>query len=116
MPESISYSPLHMPFLSHPLLRRDLYDTRFQLANTSGFPAVSTQPEAAGEEDEYVDALTDLIPGLYEGGLKTWEGGMDLVEVLAGVPKGAGEWVRGSQILEVSYPSLCKGLTCRNKT
>lgn len=30
-----------------------------------------------------MDANTDLIPGIYEGGLKTWEGGVDLVEVLA---------------------------------
>jgi protein-histidine N-methyltransferase len=49
-----------------------------------------------------VDAKTDLIPGLYEGGLKTWEGGVDLVEVLceAGGEE-LGEWVRGGKVLEV---------------
>jgi hypothetical protein len=56
--------------LSRPLLRRDLFDARFQLINQE-------------QQGDYVDANTDLIPGIYEGGLKTWEGGVDLVEVLA---------------------------------
>lgn len=59
-----------------------------------------------------MDAKTDLIPGLYEGGLKTWEGGVDLVEVLArSLPgntteeqnKNVGEWVKGGKVLEVSF-------------
>lgn len=138
LPETISYSPIHLPFLTHPLLRRDLYDARFQLAATTttttassagpsslpqiggtagshaptGAPALGgTLADSAdtakygsalsGEGEEFVDAKTDLIPGLYEGGLKTWEGGVDLVEVLAGVQGGVGEWVRGSKVLEV---------------
>ncbi|RSH94301.1 hypothetical protein EHS25_004104 [Saitozyma podzolica] len=137
LPETISYSPIHLPFLTHPLLRRDLYDARFQLAATtttttassagpSSLPQMSSaagshsgaaalgeasDPDSAdtvkygsassGEGEEFVDAKTDLIPGHYEGGLKTWEGGVDLVEVLAGVQGGVGEWVRGSKVLEV---------------
>lgn len=63
------------------------------------------------DEDDYVDAKTDLIPGLYEGGLKTWEGGVDLIEVLARSlagnsteeqNKNVGEWVKGGKVLEVS--------------
>ena len=42
-----------------------------------------------------MDANTDLIPGIYEGGLKTWEGGVDLVEVLAE------EGYEGRSVLEV---------------
>ena len=42
-----------------------------------------------------MDANTDLIPGIYEGGLKTWEGGVDLVEVLA-----EGNY-EGTSVLEV---------------
>lgn len=70
----------------------------------------SSKREDQGEE--YVDSGTDLIPGLYEGGLKTWEGGVDLVEVLNGVKIGeggdkgkekqVGSWVRGARVLEVS--------------
>lgn len=61
--------------------------------------------EKQDETDGYVDADTDLIPGTYEGGLKTWEGGLDLVEVLAESSKTAGEIaerIRGKRILEVS--------------
>ncbi|WOO78866.1 Histidine protein methyltransferase 1 [Vanrija pseudolonga] len=105
LPENFSYSPLAHPLGGAPLLRRDLYDARFQLA----------QGEAASEA--YVDADTDLIPGTYEGGLKSWEGGVDLVEVIArGVGSGrsgkgkaaagseeadVGRWVRGARVLEV---------------
>lgn len=31
---------------------------------------------------EYLDAPSDLLPGVYEGGLKTWECSLDLVEYL----------------------------------
>ncbi|KAJ9107466.1 hypothetical protein QFC21_000919 [Naganishia friedmannii] len=62
---------------------------------------------------EYVNADTDLIPGTYEGGLKTWEGGMDLVEVLEEqhkkIPRGIGSWVKGKKVLEVGCGT---GLPC----
>lgn len=58
------------------------------------------------DASEYVDANTDLVPGTYEGGLKTWEGGMDLVEVLNEAreedPVGFVESLRGKRFLEVS--------------
>lgn len=78
-----------------PLLKRDLYDARFQLAQDDG---------AKGEEAQYVDAETDLIPGEYEGGLKSWEGGLDLVEVMhraLGTEAALGEWCSGARVLEV---------------
>ena len=122
LPETISYSPLHVPSLARPLLRRDLYDARFQLISqhqemdvippNGVSDHVMTDKESQDGETEYVDAGTDLIPGVYEGGLKTWEGGVDLVEVLNGVQRNTGgeteggnaggEWVRGSRVLEVS--------------
>lgn len=46
-----------------------------------------------------MDADTDLIPGLYEGGLKTWEGGVDLLEVLAE----GGALPAGKRVLEVCH-------------
>lgn len=64
--------------------------------------------EKQDDTDGYVDADTDLIPGTYEGGLKTWEGGLDLVEVLAESSKTAGdvaERIRGKRILEVRLTS-----------
>jgi len=55
-------------------------------------------------ESKYVDADTDLIPGTYEGGLKTWEGGVDLVEVLAEYDAKTHklvERIRGKRVIEV---------------
>jgi protein-histidine N-methyltransferase len=67
------------------------------------------EAEQAGTEKEvdsrYIDADTDLIPGQYEGGLKTWEGGVDLVEVLAEYDrktKRLVERIREKRVIEVS--------------
>ena len=114
LPDRISYSPIHVPGLDRPLLRRDLFDARFQLyqrdstdkddSTTNTGTGIAGQVGAALAEvegEEYVDSSTDLVPGLYEGGLKTWEGGVDLVEVLNGVSD-LEKWVRGASVLEVS--------------
>jgi hypothetical protein len=67
-----------------------------------------------GERDEtqaavgaFVDAPADLVPGTYEGGLKTWECALDLAAYLdrdvlgAHAGAAAGRRVRGSRVLEV---------------
>ncbi|WRT65339.1 uncharacterized protein IL334_002282 [Kwoniella shivajii] len=108
LPEEISYSPLSLPFIQTPILRRDLYDARFQLYNKPNDENSASKEGGENEDDgeKYVDAQTDLIPGLYEGGLKSWEGGVDLVEVLSSVgdnqsEEKVGEWIRGASVLEV---------------
>jgi protein-histidine N-methyltransferase len=92
------------------LFRRDLYDARFQVIDELDDEDENADAKAdyAREDQntaEYVNADTDLIPGTYEGGLKTWEGGMDLVEVLEEQHKkiagGIGTWVKGKRVLEV---------------
>jgi protein-histidine N-methyltransferase len=131
LPASFSYSPLVHPLGGAPLLRRDLFDARFQLAQNGNESDDEDEDEAAkgkgkqatkdAEGEAYIDADTDLIPGTYEGGLKSWEGGLDLVEVMARNVGGESEseseggegeeakiaaWVRGSRVLEVcSAPS-----------
>ncbi|ODN82914.1 hypothetical protein L202_01164 [Cryptococcus amylolentus CBS 6039] len=111
LPEAISYSPLNLRVLTTSLLRRDLFDARFQLLTKDSERSEEKEdatPEGEEEED-YVDAKTDLIPGFYEGGLKTWEGGVDLVETIAESlspvkeerDQEVGEWVRGGKVLEV---------------
>jgi hypothetical protein len=58
----------------------------------------------------FVDAPADLVPGTYEGGLKTWECALDLAAYLdrdvlrthAGLAA-AGRRVCGSRVLEVSF-------------
>ncbi|KAF8621704.1 hypothetical protein AX15_007565 [Amanita polypyramis BW_CC] len=77
LPPKISYSPLSIPLSSGAeslvLPRRDLFDARFQLIS-----------EGRDESDtlDLFDAPSDLIPGVYEGGFKTWECSLDLVDYL----------------------------------
>ena len=93
----ISYSPLSIP-LSGPsksttLIRRDLFDARFQLISEGTGDAVDDNAEetskggsgdllAAKQALAFLDAPSDLVPGVYEGGLKTWECSLDLVDYL----------------------------------
>lgn len=135
LPPSISYSSIQVPGIAYPLLRRDLYDARFQLIDEEGYKVSSgdngsVSQNGRGDRD-YVDSNTDLIPGLYEGGLKTWEGGVDLVEVLSNVrgqdaqlqddevescpsSQGArvGDWAKGGRVLEVSSRSRVSMKPC----
>ncbi|KAH9989228.1 hypothetical protein BJV77DRAFT_1018453 [Russula vinacea] len=85
----------------HTLARRDLFDVRFQLSlserDEQNHASVAT----------FVDAPADVVPGTYEGGLKTWECALDLAAYLdrdilgahAGVA--AGRRVCGSRVLEL---------------
>jgi protein-histidine N-methyltransferase len=47
---------------------------------------------------EFLDAPSDLVPGVYEGGLKTWECSLDLVDYLDSTNGGD---IRGRRVLEV---------------
>lgn len=53
---------------------------------------------------EFLDAPSDLVPGVYEGGLKTWECSLDLVEYLHELQFSSnfGGFV-GNRVLEVSF-------------
>lgn len=109
----ISFSEMELPFETTgcKLYRRDLYDARFQVIDELDDDEeedgpLKPEPEQEDQEmSKYVDADTDLIPGMYEGGLKTWEGGMDLVEILEEqhhrIVGGLGAWVQGKRVLEV---------------
>lgn len=81
------------------LARRDLFDARFQLISTED----ASEPRANDIKDptqalEFLDTPSDLVPGVYEGGLKTWECSLDLVDYLDGIDSGD---VRGKRVLEV---------------
>lgn len=125
LPPMISFSEMELPFETTgcKLYRRDLYDARFQVIDEmddneeeEDSPSKSVLEQEDQETSKYVNADTDLIPGTYEGGLKTWEGGMDLVEILEDqhhrITGGLGSWVKGKRVLEVSispYSRLCGG-------
>lgn len=100
LPPRISYSSLNIPLKQSEaiLYRRDLFDARFQLIND----ADNNLEEEEEEEELGIDqsgmeckvkgqdksegfsagANTDLIPRVYEGGFKTWECAIDLVQYL----------------------------------
>lgn len=66
------------------------------------------------EDEETWGPETDLVKGVYEGGLKTWECAVDLVGVLSReVVKGDG-WraVEGKSVMEVSTCSRHTSHSC----
>lgn len=70
-------------------MRRDLFDARFQLL-----------AQGRDEQAALVDAPADLVPGVYEGGLKTWECALDLAAYLDRDVLGGAQ--AGLRVLEVS--------------
>ncbi|KAI0674626.1 hypothetical protein C8Q78DRAFT_966313 [Trametes maxima] len=101
LPHTFSFSPLAIPLASKRnliLSRRDLFDARFQL--------IATEPDSgtdAGPADiDFLDAPSDLVPGVYEGGLKTWECSLDLVDCLDSIyGTDIAQHIKGTRILEL---------------
>ncbi|KAH9932257.1 uncharacterized protein B0H18DRAFT_51803 [Fomitopsis serialis] len=87
-PPSISFSPLSIRTSSRnadslTLARRDLFDARFQLISSEPDDSAQAGVESPSEDAlGFLDAPSDLVPGIYEGGLKTWECSIDLAECL----------------------------------
>lgn len=120
MPTLVSYSPLSIPITKTKttvnLVRRDLFDARFQLISEGTLDSTNvSESDPVSENDEdlkpkatnvdssilaYLDAPSDLLPGVYEGGLKTWECSLDLVEYLES--SGPFSSYSGKRVLEVS--------------
>jgi protein-histidine N-methyltransferase len=90
------------------LWRRDLFDARFQLlsdANETAMPEIDNSTAGRASSDnalQFLETPSDLIPGVYEGGLKTWECSLDLVSYLHSLREVDHGFGRGKRILEVS--------------
>lgn len=84
------------------LARRDLFDARFQLISESGDEVNAENGTISSNASalEFLEAPSDLVPGVYEGGLKTWECSLDLVSYLDGIGFSS-EDLRNKRILEV---------------
>ena len=113
LPPLISYSPLTITSQSGQkvnLARRDLFDARFQLLSEGDDVAPSRLEGHASKTSadalQFLEAPSDLIPGVYEGGLKTWECSLDLVGYLDGLEDDQ-KYVRGKRCLEVCSRILC---------
>ena len=119
----ISCSPLNVSLRQGnrtvTLSRRDLFDVRFQLISDEDAATDLPQPFDNNESSsdgkkqhrhasalQFLGAPSDLIPHIYEGGLKTWECSTDLVEYLDSIQDPEG--FRSKHILEVSYPLFCR--------
>lgn len=109
LPSLLSYSPLSIPLSNGEtvyLPRRDLFDARFQLIS-QGTPDGESEPMDSTSNDlEYLEAPSDLVPGIYEGGLKTWECSVDLAASLSDIDP----VLEGKKVLEIgcgtTVPSL----------
>lgn len=107
LPPLISYSPLSIPLSSsrknETLARRDLFDARFQLISEGRGDEPPSETSAAASALDFLDAPSDLVPGVYEGGLKTWECSLDLVDYLDGLEDSNSAYFSGKHILEASH-------------
>ncbi|GJJ12656.1 hypothetical protein Clacol_006900 [Clathrus columnatus] len=88
LPSAISYSPVKIPKINSSssattLYRRDLFDARYQLISEDDDSIPTDDRNNDNENLLFIDAPSDLMPGVYEGGLKTWECSLDLAGYLA---------------------------------
>ncbi|CAE6410605.1 unnamed protein product [Rhizoctonia solani] len=103
LPDDISYSSVRVG--THILPRRDLFDVRLQLMAAE---AQNENPTDKEKEDqaaiEFASRPSDLVPRVYEGGMKTWECSLDLAGYVSD------EVLKGNRVLELgcgtAMPSL----------
>ncbi|KAI6158035.1 hypothetical protein BKA82DRAFT_996383 [Pisolithus tinctorius] len=92
MPPKISHSPLTVPLSNGSVLtipRRDLFDARFQLISQGTGDVEGPESAELMSALQFLDNPSDLVPLVYEGGLKTWECSVDLATYLSGIDYGA---------------------------
>ena len=115
LPSKLSYTRIVVPVPQSDdtvnVYRRDLFDARFQMLH---------EDEEEGSEEEQksskawksvmAGAATDLVPGVYEGGLKTWECSLDLAGVLAQKVAQSSDFLQDKKVIELgcgtAVPSL----------
>ncbi|KAF8430878.1 hypothetical protein L210DRAFT_3623553 [Boletus edulis BED1] len=120
LPTQISYSFLSIPSSDDhspdpKIARRDLFDARFQLISEGTTDDSDPAGQVAGSNPgvtsalEFIDNPSDLVPFVYEGGLKTWECSIDLASCLK--RDGHAANAKGRRVLELgcgtAIPTLC---------
>ncbi|KIK52860.1 hypothetical protein GYMLUDRAFT_49705 [Collybiopsis luxurians FD-317 M1] len=105
LPTQISFSPLEIPISSpssdqkYYISRRDLFDARFQVISEDKGSPEAIESTATDPRLQFLDTPSDLVPGVYEGGLKTWECSVDLVDHLSEILTEGG--LEGKRVLEL---------------
>lgn len=94
-----------MPTVEKPIFKRTLEDVKFQMAQQDTITEEDPDKEVANMLN--LSGNTDLIKGVYEGGFKTWECSIDMVQYLSGLPE---DQVTHKRVLELgcgsSLPSV----------
>ncbi|KAJ3339947.1 hypothetical protein HDU93_007610 [Gonapodya sp. JEL0774] len=104
------------------LARREISDIKFQIAVNDKSVDISNLSHSV-ESDEAsalvrsITDRTDLIPGVYEGGLKTWECSLDLVEFLSRTFDGKekNSEMQEQTVLEIGCGAALPGIYCVSK-
>ncbi|KAI9278024.1 hypothetical protein BY458DRAFT_532308 [Sporodiniella umbellata] len=106
LPEVIQADRLEIHCIDTPIYKRTLADVRFEIAQQDNFMDKGAE-EIAVMNMLSANGNSDLVKGVYEGGFKTWECSIDMVEYLSSLPK---EQTNHKKILELgcgsSIPSL----------
>ncbi|GAB5589891.1 hypothetical protein Unana1_04791 [Umbelopsis nana] len=101
LPDTLQADRVRMPLIDFTMYKRTLSDVKFQIARQDTLDVDQTPMiEMAGN--------TDLIKGIYEGGFKTWECSIDLVEFMH--TKMADSDVCNKKILELGCGSALPGI------
>ncbi|KAG8904002.1 hypothetical protein FRB99_002414 [Tulasnella sp. 403] len=110
LPPKISYSPSKVTLADGDtelvLPRRDLFDVRFQLISEDDSGVTGANSDSRGSKADledtlrFIDAPSDVVSGVYEGGLKIWECSLDLVAYMHR-RKVNREWLTGKAVLEL---------------
>lgn len=85
-----------MPTVEKPIFKRTLEDVKFQMAQQDTITDEDPDKEVANMLN--LSGNTDLIKGVYEGGFKTWECSVDMVQYLSTLPE---DEITNKRVLEV---------------
>ncbi|KAI7891897.1 uncharacterized protein EV154DRAFT_419709 [Mucor mucedo] len=105
LPSVIQGDILQVPSVEKPLYKRTLADVKFQMAEQDNLVDENADKDVVSMLN--LSGNSDLIKGVYEGGFKTWECSIDMVQYLSGLPE---DQVTNKKVLELgcgsSLPSL----------
>jgi protein-histidine N-methyltransferase len=96
LPSVIQADILQVPTVEKPLFKRTLADVKFQMAEQDNFVDDDSDKEVVSMLN--LSGNSDLIKGVYEGGFKTWECSIDMVQYLSGLPQ---DQISNKKVLEV---------------
>jgi protein-histidine N-methyltransferase len=96
LPAVIQADILQVPTVEKPLYKRTLADVKFQMAEQDNLVDGDADRDVVNMLD--FSGNSDLIKGVYEGGFKTWECSIDMVQYLSSLPQ---EQINNKKVLEV---------------